>query len=79
MSRKPDFRLKIMDRETGQKSSNIGAGWKNDNGSISIVIDFGCHIPWDNPSLLITLWPENGKPKRASSPSPDVDDADIPF
>lgn len=38
MSRTPDFYLKAMDKETGQKDK-VGAAWINDNGSISIVIN----------------------------------------
>lgn len=53
--RKPDFRLKALDKDTDVKGS-VGAGWLNDDGSISVVLN-----PWvvlnANKSLVLTLFP----------------------
>lgn len=35
----PDYILKAMNKETGEKSGRIGAAWNNKDGSINIVLD----------------------------------------
>lgn len=36
--RKPDYRLKVFDKNT-EESGEVGVGWLNDNGSISIRLN----------------------------------------
>ncbi len=36
--RPPDYRLRAFNKMT-LKATNIGAGWENENGSITIVLD----------------------------------------
>jgi hypothetical protein len=60
MSRKPDYRIKVKRRsdEKGKGPTNsVGAAWVNEpGGSISIVLDLGVVLSW-NDDLLITLFP----------------------
>lgn len=56
MGKKPDFRLKIMDKDTGEKCNDAGVGWKNDDDSISIVIAPGVVLQ-RKTNLVITLFP----------------------
>ena len=58
--RKPDYRLKVLDKESG-KSGQAGAGWKNEDGSISISLDLCIVLPGGNPNLVITLFPADEK------------------
>lgn len=55
MVRKPDFWLKAMDKDTNEKRK-IGAGWRNQDGSISIDID-AFTILTSKPTLVLTLFP----------------------
>ena len=62
MSRKPDYRLKIMETKKGEKCNDAGAAWKNSDGSISIVIAPGVVLKrYDK--MLITLFPIDEKGK----------------
>lgn len=58
--RRPDFILKALDKATGQKSGKIGAGWQNENGSISLKVDM-CVVLTSNPNLILTLFPFDKK------------------
>lgn len=53
--RKPDYWVKMMNKDTNEKRK-IGAGWKNDDGSISIDIDCFTVIS-AHPALVITMFP----------------------
>ena len=55
MSRKPDFWLKAMNKDTNEKRK-VGAAWKNQDGSISIDID-SFTVLNSSPSLFLTLFP----------------------
>jgi hypothetical protein len=59
MSRKPDFNLKAMRRDTDQKN-RVGAGWFNEDGSISIVLDSFIVLE-SHPQLILTLFPRTEK------------------
>lgn len=54
--RKPDYRLKAMNKATGVKNRNVGAAWVNEDGSISIDIDAFVVLP-GGPELVLTLYP----------------------
>jgi hypothetical protein len=58
MSRKPDFRLKLLNKVTNDKCINAGAGWLNSDGSINIQLDPFVYIK-NNKDIVITLFPIN--------------------
>lgn len=67
-SRKPNYRLKTFDTKS-EKNGRIGAGWLNDNGSISIVLDPAV-VLGIQPNVAITLWPiEEGQREPDSTDS----------
>ena len=53
--KKPDWRIKILNKVTGRKNISVGAGWNNNDGSISIVLSPGIVLT-DNPDLMISLF-----------------------
>lgn len=57
MSRVPDYRLRVLNKETNQRAT-VGAGWLNENESISIRLDL-CSVLTADPNLVITLFPCN--------------------
>lgn len=57
MSRKPDYRVAAMNKDTDDKSQ-IGAAWTNKDGSITIVLDSFVHLD-GGKALLVTLFPNN--------------------
>lgn len=55
--RTPDFRFKMRERE-GERKSEIGAGWFNDDGSISVSLNPGVKIEHrDCHDYYFTLFP----------------------
>lgn len=59
--RKPDFRLKVFDKDT-EESGEVGAGWRNDDGSISIRLNGWVVLSQrDLRNQLLTLFPEDGR------------------
>ena len=56
-SRKPDYRLKVLNKDTEERGE-IGAGWKNDDGSISIVLN-PCINLQASKNIVLTLFPPN--------------------
>jgi len=56
--RKPDFRLKAMTRQgvVPERKGELGVGWQNDNGSISIKLDPFVYVH-GSENLVITLFP----------------------
>ena len=64
MSRKPDYRLKVLNKITEQKGE-VGAGWANEDGSISIVLN-PCITILGNDSLVLTLFPCNTERSKES-------------
>lgn len=55
MSRKPDYRVGALNRQTDE-IANIGVAWVNPSGSISVVLDAFVRID-GGKDLLITLFP----------------------
>lgn len=55
-NRKPDFIAKCMDKVTNEKSKRLGAAWKNENGTITIIMDLGCSII-HGKQITTTLFP----------------------
>lgn len=63
MSRTPDYVLKALDKSDDRNSGKIGAGWNNDDGSITIALNRFVFIE-SHPDLLITLFPKDYEQKR---------------
>jgi hypothetical protein len=55
MSAKPTHRLKVLNKQTSQRAE-VGAGWANEDGSFSIVLN-PCVVLTDDPKYIITLFP----------------------
>ena len=53
--RKPDYQVSALNKGTENKG-NVGAAWKNDNGTISIVLNKFVVLNQAD-DLLITLFP----------------------
>ena len=60
MSRKPTYRLKILNKETNTRCNDAGAAWANKDGSISLVINPGIVLAEDN-DLIYTLFLQEDK------------------
>jgi hypothetical protein len=61
--RKPDFNLSAKPKD-GRPGNKVGAGWINDDGSISIALNVGTTLSW-NDELFIGLFPvENRRAPR---------------
>lgn len=77
-SRQPDYKLSAMDKNTGVKCPNVGAGWIKDDGRISIKLNLCTVLTGNNPDLVLTLFPnDNVLKKDASGGVEDV--AEIPY
>ena len=61
MSRTPDFWLKASRTDkSNSKFVKIGAAWKNDTGTISIVLDTGTVLHWkDMDTVSVILVPSD--------------------
>lgn len=55
MSRKPDYKLKVLNKKTEDRAE-VGAGWANEDGSISSTINI-CAVITRDPDEVITLFP----------------------
>jgi hypothetical protein len=65
-SRKPDFNLSAKPKD-GQPGCKVGAGWKNDDGSISIKLNVGTTLSW-NDDLFLGLFPTDGEWRNRPKP-----------
>jgi len=61
VGRKPEYRLKALNKATDEKNRNVGAAWVNDDGSISIDVE-PFVVLYGGKDLVLTLFPE-GKRK----------------
>lgn len=55
MTRKPDYRLKILNKVSGNRCNDAGAAWINKDNSISIVLSAGIVLQ-ENNDLEIRLF-----------------------
>lgn len=78
--RTPDYNVTAMLSGEGAVKGNIGAGWKNPDGSISIRLDaFIVLSALDNPAIRLWLRDPLPKPQtKTRQPSADPND-DTPF
>lgn len=54
---RPTHRLRIKDNETGA-TGTIGAGWVNEDGSVSVRLDPGCSVTYESlKGKVLTLFP----------------------
>jgi hypothetical protein len=60
IGRKPEYRLKALNKATGEKSRNAGAAWVNEDGSISIDVE-PFVVLRGGKDLVLTLFPEHKK------------------
>lgn len=72
MKKLPDYRIAAMNKVTDLKG-RVGAAWKNNDGSISLVLDAFITLT-SSKDLVITMFPDN-KPKN----NPSRPEQDIPF
>lgn len=64
MNRKPDYDVSALNKATDVKG-RIGAAWKNDDGTISVILNDFVAVKQEG-DLLITLFPKSDavKPKK---------------
>ena len=56
---KPTHRLKILDK-TNDNRGIVGAGWENEDGSITIVLEPAVVLNYENlKDKVLTLFPVN--------------------
>lgn len=71
MANKPDYRVGALNKATDEKGC-VGAAWKNENDTISIVLDPFVSLHQHGKQLLITLFPyESGNGKKRTPPAED--------
>jgi hypothetical protein len=80
--KKPDFRLKFLHKVTSEKG-DVGAGWQNNDGSISIRLNCCVHLV-QNPDVVLTLFKNNYEPRvipplSSSHNAPPPREDDVPF
>lgn len=59
MSRKPDYDMSAMNKETDEKA-RVGAAWANEDGTISVVLSPFIKLEVSK-NLVITLFPVKKK------------------
>lgn len=68
-SARPTHRLKIL-HKASRRSTELAAGWQNEDGSISLVLNPGVELSWrDALDCVVTLFPAN-EPGSVSPPPP---------
>lgn len=87
-TRKPDYTVSVMNKDTQKKLPNAGGAWKNQDGSIFISFN-PCVMLSGNDNIAIALFPANNNyqpeqssPKRSQRQSPTLDpmfDEDAPY
>lgn len=59
MSRKPDYIVKALDKQTDDKA-RVGAAWQNPDGTVSVVLN-SFTVLKGGKETLITLFPNKGE------------------
>lgn len=70
--RVPDYNLSAMDKTTDQKAQ-VGAGWLNEDGTISVRLNFLTVLNGGNPNLVLTLFKNDRKKPAPNAPAPAPD------
>lgn len=70
---KPTHKLKMLQKST-KAYNEVGAGWQNADGSISVVLGVGIVLDWhDRLDCVLTLFPiDREKAKDDALPGPPV-------
>ena len=55
MSKKPDYRLKILNKTNDRRNNNAGAGWLNKDNSITLILNPGIQLT-DSTDYVFTLF-----------------------
>lgn len=58
MARKPDYLMAALNKKTEERVQRIAVAWKNDDGSITLVLNRFVALPTE-PEWLFTLFPNN--------------------
>lgn len=56
MAKLPDYRIGVLNKATDERASNLGAGWLNADGTISVVLNPYVVLP-TGKQYVITLFP----------------------
>lgn len=62
--KQPDYRLVAWEKTTN-RSSNVGAAWVSQKGHITIKLDPGVTLSW-NDGLSLNLFPAEDRPRYAA-------------
>ena len=77
VGRSPDYNLSFLDKGTDQRG-RVGAGWRNDDGSISIKLNVKVVLA-ESPDLILTLFLRDENYERAHEGTPErVDGGSVP-
>jgi len=71
-AKKPTHVLKIKVKDSPAKA-NVGVGWANDDGSMSISLNPGTILDWRDP-VTINLFPWDRRPSKKSESSGSEDE-----
>lgn len=76
---KPTHNLSVLDKATGSRGI-IGAGWLGPDGTLTIKLNAGAALRWDD-GLTIKAFPVSTKKpmKLELATQEDPDERDIPF
>ena len=55
-ARKPDYRLTVYDKAEKKGLGEVGAAWKNEDGSVTITLNAFVNLSY-NPRFGLRLWP----------------------
>lgn len=86
----PDYQLRVKRKDGEGASVQIGAAWKINGGGISIQLNPGACLRWDDElwvSLFVPMteeekrarWGGGKKPADEAPPPPKDDEGEIPF
>jgi hypothetical protein len=79
--RKPDYKVMAWRKSDGGKGE-IGAGWKNPDGSITLYFNPFAQVP-SGPGFSITAWPVETLPRNRfeaiDQEHPPTDTGEPPF
>ncbi len=63
VSRTPDYVVAALNKHDNRKNGNVGRAWKNDDGSIAVVLDSFIVIEGGR-DMLLTLFPYDESRRR---------------
>lgn len=69
----PDYILGAYDKETQDRTPNIGAAWKQEDGRIFLKLSPCVKIEYD-PDMMITLFPQTSKNAKKPKKQQEYDE-----